>query len=281
MSLATTSNRFRIRIITGLALAILLGDLAQARAADLNMVVVGINRYRQPGMNLKFAVNDARDIAKAFQGNRLFARKDVNILTDNQATVANINGALALLKKRATTNTYTVLYLSGHGMRDEQGRFMYPTHDYNPNRAAATCITCENLRSKLFKMPGKVLLIIDTCHSGSVVKNKHPIAPVKTNEMITISSSVSREVSLELDNIRNGAFTRAFIEALSGKADANHDRTITVGEMHRYVHQRVLALTGGKQHTITYTPGAAHNNIPLAKLATPVSPAKTVAMNGR
>lgn len=118
-----TSRFRRGALIASLMAAALFTGLPAAHATSLNLVAVGINRYRYPGMELHFAVSDAKDVAAALRGNRLFARADVNLLTDSQATVKNIMDALSLLERRAHAGSYTVLYLSGHGGRDNDGHF--------------------------------------------------------------------------------------------------------------------------------------------------------------
>ena len=47
--------------------------------------------------------------------------------------------------------------------------------------------------------------------------------------------------------MENGAFSRALLEALRGKADYNRNGIISAGMIELYVSGRVKELTGGKQ----------------------------------
>ncbi|MBI1832344.1 MAG: caspase family protein [Planctomycetes bacterium] len=247
-------------LVAALLVGLMLPTFAAAQNVNLNMVSVGVNRYRTPGNDLQWCVPDAQDMARAMSANAMFGRKDVNLLLNEQATAQNIMRAIDLLEQRATPNTYTVLYLSGHGTRDGNGHFLYCPHDYD----ARTFVAGEVLYARLKKMPGRVFLIIDSCYSGATgVTNTHFVKPNSSNQTVVISSSLARETSAELAQFRNGAFTQAFLEAISGKADANKDGTITLQEMHNYVYTRVGQLTNGKQHMITFVPTVALGNMKI------------------
>lgn len=249
-------------VIAALLLGLMLPSLAAAQNANLKMVAVGVNRYRTPGNDLSWCVADAQDMIRAMSSNSMFARKDVNILLDQQATAANIMRAVDLLAQRATPNSYTVLYLSGHGTRDRNGHWLFCPHDYD----ARTSVSGEVLYARLKNIPGRVFLIIDSCHSGATGFTKtHLVRPNPSNQTVVISSSLSRDTSAELAQFRNGAFTQAFLEAMSGRADANRDGIITLQEMHNYVYTRVGQLTQGKQHTIVYS---TNGGMPIGRSST-------------
>jgi hypothetical protein len=66
---------------------------------------------------------------------------------------------------------------------------------------------------------------------------------------IVLSSSQGGEASYELRKLKNGAFTRQLIRALtSGDADSNHDRLVDTNELRDFVARTVPPLTGGRQH---------------------------------
>ena len=66
---------------------------------------------------------------------------------------------------------------------------------------------------------------------------------------VVISSASGNEYALEGDKWRNGVFTYALLSGLrDGKADANHDGSVTVGELQSYVINEVRGLTAGGQN---------------------------------
>ena len=66
---------------------------------------------------------------------------------------------------------------------------------------------------------------------------------------VVISSASGNEYALEGEKWRNGVFTYALLSGLrDGKADANHDGSVTVGELQSYVINEVRGLTAGGQN---------------------------------
>jgi uncharacterized caspase-like protein len=65
-----------------------------------------------------------------------------------------------------------------------------------------------------------------------------------------IAAAGAAEYAREYEGLRNGVFTSSVIQGLR-LADRDDDRTITVTELHRFVTDNVLALTGGRQHPVS------------------------------
>jgi uncharacterized caspase-like protein len=72
--------------------------------------------------------------------------------------------------------------------------------------------------------------------------------------VVAFASSTGREVSLERAEWGNGAFTKALVEGLGGKADLLHNGSITLSELDAYVVNRVKELTEGQQHAVMSRP---------------------------
>lgn len=62
---------------------------------------------------------------------------------------------------------------------------------------------------------------------------------------------------------QNGAFTKALIEGLSGKADLSGDGVITISELEYWLGERVKQLTDGRQHPTTAKPSTIQD-FPIA-----------------
>ena len=65
-----------------------------------------------------------------------------------------------------------------------------------------------------------------------------------------IAAAGAAEYALESDELRNGVFTSAILEALRGEAGGAKG-SIRISELHRYVNERVLQLTNGNQRPMT------------------------------
>jgi len=143
-------------------------------------LIVGINLYKLPaGPNLKGCVNDAQNMAYTLNACGIVPAtpKTMKILTDTNATRANILDGLAWLIKGAKKGDVLVYYHSGHGTQytdidsdeeiDHKDEALCP-HDI----VTAGAIRDDDLRNVFSKLtPGANLeVIVDTCHSGTVTK---------------------------------------------------------------------------------------------------------------
>ena len=65
-----------------------------------------------------------------------------------------------------------------------------------------------------------------------------------------IAASGASEYAIETARLKNGVFTHSVLKALR-RADRNKDGLVRVSELHQYVSEQVVALTGGKQRPIS------------------------------
>ena len=74
------------------------------------------------------------------------------------------------------------------------------------------------------------------------------------NGLVVFAASTGREFAYERDGWDNGAFSKALIEGLSGKADLSGNGVVTVNALEYWLAERVKTLTDGKQHPTTAKP---------------------------
>jgi len=255
--------------VTAVVLALCFGTAAQAQVQHpqaLYMVSVGVSQYQNPGMNLQSAAKDAADVANTFraQQGKLFGHVDVTTLTNAQATAYNITNAVNQLRTKTNPYSYVIVYLAGHGDSNHDGEFFFNAYDFNPLQKAQTSVSWRQLQQALTGMPGKVIIILDSCRSGAVGQS---------NDLIVISSAMAHQNAGE--SHLNGWFTQALIEGLTGKADFNHDGKVTLAEIDLYVSERVEQLSGGKQQMTMTRPPNVPSTMPLVSLLG-ISPAVAV-----
>ena len=74
------------------------------------------------------------------------------------------------------------------------------------------------------------------------------------NGAVVFASSTGRQYSLEDPAWGNGAFTKAVVEGLSGKADYAKKGKITINMLDLFISERVKELTKGQQTPTTTKP---------------------------
>jgi len=232
----------------------------------LYVLSVGVSQYQKPDYRLNFAAKDAKDFAEALkrQKGALYRDVEVKLLTDAGATRDEIADGLDWLQKQVTSKDVGMLFLAGHGVNDPNGIYYYLPANADVDRLKRTGVPFSDIKNTLGSLAGKALFFVDTCHSGNVMGGRRAIANDVTgvlnelasaeNGVVVFSSSTGRQFSLEDPTWGNGAFTKALVEGLSGKADFNKTGRITHKMLDFYVAERVKQLTDGKQTPVNTSP---------------------------
>lgn len=246
---------------------------------QLHVLTVGINEYAcHERRRLDFAVNDACDLANtllAQEAAGLYSKVNLECLVDAQATREGFfAGLLRLLRAmQPDQRDVAVIHFSGHGAQVDGEYYLLP-NDVDANDSIALATTSIELRQltnllRRFQERGKVLVLLDACHSGGVIEGVRDGLPPDVEAVraelasagtgvIVLTSSTGQEVSLERPEWQNGAFTEAVLEALAGQADRDGDRWLSVSELEGYVVRRVRELTGNQQNPRIAVPGGQH-----------------------
>ena len=262
---------------------------------DLYIFAIGVSKYKDTTMNLTYSDKDVKDIASLFTEknkiNMRFANVYVKLLTNEEATVANVETAAAFLKK-AKTNDQVILFYSGHGLIDQNLDYYLAMHNVDFTNPSLSGLSYTHFQDFLDGLQcRKRLLLIDACHSGEFDKEDYtsPTLASNSDEQYTIekeiqfrgkkvvgignanelmkelfadlrketgatiiASSSGAEYSVESPTWKNGVFTYALKEAFSDmKADRNKDKEITLIETREYLVRKVKELTRGKQNPTT------------------------------
>jgi WD40 repeat protein len=244
----------------------------------LYVLAVGVSNYADKSLKLNLPAKDARDFAAALavQKGKLYREVEVKLLTDQEATKDEVVDGLDWLRKQVGQKDMGMLFLSGHGVNDPVGGYYYLPHNANPDKLMRTGVPMSDIRLTLASLAGKSVFFVDTCHAGNVLGSgrkgvENDLTAVVNelasaeNGVVVFSSSTGREFSLEDPKWGNGAFTKALVEGLSGRADVNKSGRITHKMLDFYVSERVKELTRGQQHPVTQAPGGVPD-FPLAAL---------------
>ncbi len=241
----------------------------------LYVLAIGISKYNDPNIRLKYAAQDAIDLAKVWKAQRrkgLYRDVTIKLLPD--ATRKEVLNGLKWIQRQTTPQDVAVVSLSGHGTNDNKGRYYFLPRDVNTHQFKRTAVPYHNIKNTVSSLLGKALFFVDTCHSGNVMggrggKSRRGVDRVSTdpdvvqisndlgsaeNGVVVFASSTGAQYSLENPSWKNGAFTEALVEGLNGKADYTKDGAISINELDLYLSERVKKLTQGKQTPTTTKP---------------------------
>jgi uncharacterized caspase-like protein len=149
---------------------------------------------------------------------------------------------------------------SGHGAIIDNRFYLLPygVDARTQAQLKATAISADDFQVEVKKLAehGRVLLLLDACHSGAVSADGSKLAPnadllrlvMASNNVTVLTSSRAEEVSREDETWKNGAFTKVLIEAFGRDADEDHNGLISMSELTEYMSAHLPILTGNQQH---------------------------------
>jgi hypothetical protein len=148
----------------------------------------------------------------------------------------------------------TLLYFSGHGLKDEDGRLYLAKTNTRRDNLLFTSLAADIVSQAMAGcMSRQVVLVLDCCYSGAfpaglAAKSDtevHALERFQGRGRTVLTASDSTSYAFEGDRIEGDAvqsvFTRHLVEGLrNGSADLDGDGNITVDELYSYVHDRVV-----------------------------------------
>lgn len=217
------------------------------------ILAIGVNEYSNPDYSLKYAAPDARAFAEEMrrQQARLgrFARVEVSLLLDREASKANLLGFLdrlagggrstpssPLLERigRAQPEDAVIVFFAGHGTAAGSRFYLIP-HDlgYSGSQAALDTaslraildhsVSDRELESAFERIDAAhILLVIDACNSGQALEaeekrrgpmNSQGLAQLAYEKgMYVLAAAQGYQAALEVGELGHGLLTYVLVE---------------------------------------------------------------------
>jgi hypothetical protein len=240
----------------------------------LYILAIGVGSYQQESLNnLHFTGKDAEDFVRTVKDHSLGLYETVITNPEPKGgkwTHDAVLDGLDWIKKAPTNKDVAMVFISGHGFVTSDLVYRFFPADYDPDRLERTTVRSVEFQDFLSKVGGKVLVFLDTCYSGDVLPgSKAPLQPSQDkfanelaaaeNGVVVFASSTGNQPSWENPKWGNGAFTKALVEGLDGKADVRKAGVVRVSALEDYVYDRVKELTDGKQKPMVAKPKMVEN----------------------
>ena len=228
----------------------------------LYLLSIGVSKYKNSDYNLGLADIDARDISNMFkkQEGKIYKKVVQKTLLNDQATSGNIMDALDWIEKETTQKDIAIIFIAGHGINDEKGNYYFMSHNSDTEKLRRTAVKWIEIEDTIKELPSKVVLLVDTCHSGNIRgsgKRRDITSAIKSIihsgvGSVIMTATTGRGYSYEKSEWGHGAFTKSLIEGIDeAKADYNKNGEISIKEIDLYITERVKKLTKGKQKPTT------------------------------
>ena len=226
---------------------------------SLYLITIGINKYRDGSLRLKYSVPDAKSIAAVFgqHSRSIFEKIVIEQVFDENATLEGIEAAFKKIRPQVQTQDVFVFYMAGHGVT-QNGRYHFLPHDFrykNKESIANSSITQDHLQKWLATIKArKSLLLMDTCNSGAFTKAQalqRGIAEKTAVNRLTRATGRAIIVAAKDDQPAmegyhgHGVFTYVLLNAFK-EADnkfGNRDQQTSIFEIAAYIDENVPDIT--------------------------------------
>ncbi|MEY8041650.1 caspase family protein [Saccharopolyspora cebuensis] len=189
---------------------------------------------------------------------------EVEALRNPPAHVANL--AIEDLFAAARLDDLVLLYLSGHGIKDDYGRLHLAMANSRHDRLNATAVSAQFVRNQMDGTRSRrVVVVLDCCFAGAFPpgsthrtgENAGALEQLGGRGSAVMTSSSALEYSFESGEDAGSTlvgaagpsvFTGALVEGLrTGSADRNADGLVDVDELYDFIYAQVEA--AGKPQT--------------------------------
>jgi hypothetical protein len=221
--------------------------------ASRRALVVATYEYTDDGLRrLAAPQHDAESFAAVLKDEAI-AGFDVTMLVNQPHYV--VGEAIADFYGGAGREDLTLLYFTGHGVKDDEGRLYLAMTNTRRDALMFTAISGAQLNDAMdASRSRRKVLILDCCYSGAFPAGRTAKADegVQTIERFqgkgraVLTASDATQYAFEGDDLRgsgtSSVFTRYLVDAISsGAADLDEDGDIALDELYSYVYDRVVA----------------------------------------
>lgn len=224
---------------------------------DLHTITVGVNKYKNPSLDLGFAVTDAQAVSASFKKSyqKLFSNLNQYELYNKHAVKKSILSTLSLIADNSEQQDTVVLYFAGHGKTIDDTWYYIPyelTDIQNVSLLKKNAVSSWELRNYISQIPAfKFFLLLDCCEAGAVVTafdltdTQRPFALLSRSTGMHIAAAASKNSSaFELTTLKHGLFTYSFLQGVKAKADISpRDSKISVLEIMKHLKKDMPVLS--------------------------------------
>jgi uncharacterized caspase-like protein len=216
-------------------------------------LLIGMSEYR-PGLNpLPGAVRDMAAMQRVLQHSDMGGFDEVKTLANPD--VQQMQESIETLFSGCVKGDLTLLFFSGHGVKDDRGRLYFATSitrkNTNGDLVKSTAVPASFVQDIMSHARcNRQVVILDCCFSGAFAEGMTAkddgVVDVQSQlggeGRAVLTSSTSTQYSFEQQGAELSVYTRFIVEGIeTGIADTDDDGFIAVDELHDYARKKVQA----------------------------------------
>jgi YVTN family beta-propeller protein len=210
--------------------------------------------YQDPGLRqLTAPAHDAEGLAAVLRDPGIAGFEVTTLINEPHYRVGE---AIADLYRDRRRDDLTLLYFTGHGLKDEEGRLYLATTNTRRGSLLFSSLPAEQIDQAMSGcMSRQKVLILDCCYSGAFPAGRiakadsdiHTLERFQGRGRTVLTASDAMQYSFEGGDRPLGeaapqsVFTRHLVAGLrDGSADLDGDGDITIDELYSFVYDRVV-----------------------------------------
>ncbi|MEJ2304192.1 MAG: caspase family protein [Anaerolineales bacterium] len=215
-------------------------------------LIIGNSDYQDPVLTkLKAPDDDVSELRRVLNDPNIGGFDNVQVmLNQSEAQARRTISQFFINRKR---DDLLLMYFSGHGVLDDNGRLHLAMRDTERDLLSATAVPADFVSQRMEECRSKrKILVLDCCHSGAFrpgVKGDMPAITADTFQgfgRVIMSASDKTQWAKEGEvvdpDINLSLFTNYLVEGLrTGEADRGGDGLISVDEWFDYARDKVVA----------------------------------------
>ena len=195
---------------------------------------------------------DAEALARVLGDGAIGGFEQVKVLTNRPSH--EVRFEIASFFADRGRNDLLLLYFSGHGVKDDDGRLYLATTDTRRKLLRATAVPATFVNETMTAgRSRRQVLILDCCHSGAFARGMVAKGGESVNVhdrfegrgRVVLTASNSTQYAFQGDEIigegSRSVFTHYLVQGLeTGQADLDDDGWVSLDELYDYVYGRVM-----------------------------------------
>ncbi|WP_416986523.1 caspase family protein [Streptomyces sp. T028] len=215
-------------------------------------LLIATYEYQDPGLRQLLApAHDAEALASVLADPDIAGFEVTPLINEPHHRIGE---AISDLYRDRRRDDLTLLYFTGHGLKDDHGRLYLATTNTRRDNLLFTSLGAEQIDQAMSScMSRRKVLVLDCCYSGAFPAGRgsksdtavHALEKFQGSGRTVLTASDATQYSFEGSQVSGEAaqsvFTRYLVAGLrDGSADLDGDGNITLDELYSYVHDRVV-----------------------------------------
>jgi hypothetical protein len=218
-------------------------------------LIIGNSEYEDAGLaQLKTPDADVAALTKVLRSAEIGGFDEVTALINEP--FAAIYPAIANFFAAKKRDDLLLMYFSGHGVLDDQGRLFLALKNTRRDLLRGTAIPATFVSDEMDGSNSRrQVLVLDCCHSGAFARGSKGAVGASVDTAgtfqgtgygrVVLTATDATQYAWEGDQVigqaQNSVFTHYLIQGLeTGEADVDRDGKVTLDELYDYVYARVV-----------------------------------------